>query len=75
MFMGGGLSMTQVELDPPTESTLSHLWSVLSVALCEASSLMACGPLPLFLVFTSFPCGQGFVRFELGAGGFLVTGN
>lgn len=37
--------------------------------------MMAHGPLPLFLVCTSFPSGQEFVRFELGTGESLVTGN
>lgn len=36
---------------------------------------MARGSLPLFLVCASFPSGQGFVRFELGAGESLVIGN
>lgn len=74
--MGGGLSMTLAEVDSPAEGLLSCLWSVLSVALCGASFLMACGPLPLSLVCTSSPCGQGFVvRFGLGAGESLVIGN
>lgn len=68
--------MTLAEVDSTAEGLLSCLWSVLSVALCGASFLMACGPLPLFLVCTSSPCGQGFVvRFGSGAGESLVIGN
>lgn len=59
--MGGGLSMTPMEVDSPAEGMLSPLWSVLSVALCGASFLIPCGPLPLFLVGASFPSGQGCV--------------
>lgn len=50
---GGGF------LDSPAEGFLSCLWSVLNVALCGASFLMAHGPLLSFLVCVSFPCGQG----------------
>lgn len=31
--MGGGLSITPVEVDSPTEGVLSRLWSVLSTSL------------------------------------------
>lgn len=66
MFLGAGLSRTPVEVDSPAEGLLSCLWSVLNVALCGASFLMAHGPLLSFLVCTSFPCGQGAVGYELG---------
>lgn len=66
MFLGAGLSRMPVEVDYPAEGLLSCLWSVLNVALCGASFLMAHGPLLSFLVCASFPCGQGAVGYELG---------
>lgn len=42
--------MTPVEVDSPAEGLVSGLWSVLNVALCGESILVAHGPLFSFLV-------------------------